>query len=174
MKLNMLSTKSADEGNFSSPNFGVIKYSTAENKELNNDFLKASESKNYNIEAKCDRLRLFYNNIPKNTLLYLLQNYGEDITGQILHLGEVKKLNVDLGDRATPLLKSQIMYEILYRDLKYPSDFLLKRHNYLSVIQKTNLMISFLCTFCDVAEKSIDEFKLELVKLLAFKYYLNI
>jgi hypothetical protein len=125
-------------------------------------------SSKINYEKLTDEFRVFNNDLPKNTLLYLLQTYGEYETKAIL------RINKEHFDLNIPLLKSQIFYEVKNRDLRFPLDFLLKRHNYINILKKEELIISFLVSYSKAAMVSPKQFRTELIKLLGLKYYLKI
>jgi hypothetical protein len=122
----------------------------------------------YNFEAKYDELRLFNPNVSGATLQYLLKAYGEEGARRILTIGTAEL------DKSIPLLKSQLYVEIKEMDLKYPTDFLLKRHNYINILRAERTLVSFLLTYCETKEASSQQISHELIKLLGLKDYLKI
>ena len=162
-----------------------IYFSTDEN--INQDFgafllnfnnktnsLKKNKNESYNFTKYLDDLYIF-DKLEKKFLRYYIVRYGFDNTKNFLLKYKNYKNKTIILSELFGITESQIKYEIENLYLKKPLDFILKRHNYIGLLDKRNILDLYNVLECIMTNLNYSNFDvyLELYKINLFSNYFN-
>ena len=128
------------------------------------NIIRSENSEKKSLEILCDELNIYFKNIDKNSIKYLIKTYGEETAKEILFKSYDKKETI---------LQTQIKFEIQHRALRKPFDFLIRRHDFLEKISyKSSPMNLFNLISPFAKEFSYSQSKIneEIFKLLSLRY----
>jgi hypothetical protein len=166
-----------------------------ENKNTNNDNDNDNDNDNYNdnenenqIESIFQKFKLteildelsIFNKINKNHIRYFLIKYGIDTTRDLLREIKLKKYQnfnyrelLNLQEKYG-IYPEQIKFEIENLELKDTFDFILKRHNFISLLYNENRNDLFMLVkiICEISGYSQYRINFEIYKTSLFCDYL--